>query len=42
MSFADLDDHKMDNHLKRLAAKRKSAVEVAYNEREKYVARQSQ
>ena len=36
MSFASLDDHKMDNYLKSLAAKRQGAMQVAYNEREKY------
>ena len=37
--LADLQDHKMDNYLKRLAEKSKGAIEVAYDEREKYVAK---
>jgi hypothetical protein len=37
--MADLEDHKMDNYLKRLGEKSKGAVEVPYNEREKYVAK---
>jgi hypothetical protein len=39
IGIADLNDHKMDNYLKRLAGKSKGAVEVPYNEREKYVAK---
>jgi len=41
-AFADLPDHKMDKYLLRLSTKRKDAVVVAYNDREKYVAGQSQ
>ena len=41
-AFADLADHKMDNYLLRLSTKRKGAVVVAYNDRERYVAGQSQ
>ena len=37
---ADLKDHKMDIYLKRIADKLQGGVEVAYNTREKYVARQ--
>jgi hypothetical protein len=36
---ADLPDHKMDNYLKRMSSKTKRAVEVAYNQREKYTTR---
>ena len=39
MGVADLPDHKMDNYLKRLSSKTKRAVEVAYNQREKYTAK---
>ena len=39
LAIADLQDHKMDNYLKRLAGKSKGAVEVAYDQREKYVKR---
>ncbi len=38
LNLADLDDHHMDNYLRRLEAKKVSAVAVSYNEREKYVA----
>ncbi|WP_442580490.1 lipase family protein [Mesorhizobium sp. ASY16-5R] len=37
MRFADLADHHMDNYLNRLSAKRDAAVEVPYDQREKYV-----
>ena len=37
LAIADLQDHKMDNYLKRLSAKSRGAVEVAYDQREKYV-----
>ena len=37
LAIADLQDHKMDNYLRRLADKSKGAVEVAYDQREKYV-----
>lgn len=36
---SDLQDHKMDSYLKRIAAKLQGAVEVPYNQREKYVAK---
>jgi hypothetical protein len=39
MGVADLHDHKMDNYLKRLAEKSQGAVQVPYDQREKYVAR---
>jgi hypothetical protein len=39
IGIADLPDHKMDNYLRRLSSKTKQAVEVAYNQREKYTAR---
>lgn len=39
---SDLKDHKMDNYLKRIADKLQGGVEVAYNSREKYVAKQPQ
>jgi hypothetical protein len=35
--YADLQDHKMDNYLKRIALKKRGAVPIAYNSREKYV-----
>ena len=38
LSFADLADHHMDKYLKRIAAKTRGAVEVSYDDREKYVA----
>ena len=41
-AFADLPDHKMDKYLLRLSTKRKGAVVVAYDDRERYVAGQSQ
>jgi hypothetical protein len=41
IGIANLDDHKMDNYLKRLAAKKQGAVQVPYNERERYVAKPS-
>jgi hypothetical protein len=37
LAIADLQDHKMDNYLRRLADKSKGAVEVPYDQREKYV-----
>lgn len=37
LAIADLQDHKMDNYLKRMADKTKGAVEVPYDQREKYV-----
>lgn len=36
---ADLKDHKIDKYIARIAAKRAGAQQVAYNEREKYVAK---
>lgn len=39
IGVADLEDHKMDNYLARLAEKSQAAVQVPYNQREKYVAR---
>jgi triacylglycerol lipase len=39
MAFDDLPDHHMDNYLKRLSTKFKAAVEVAYNQREQYIAK---
>jgi hypothetical protein len=39
IGIADLQDHHMDNYLLRLSEKVKGAVEVAYNDREKYTAR---
>lgn len=39
LGVADLPDHKMQNYLKRLEAKRSGAIEVAYDERERYVAK---
>jgi triacylglycerol lipase len=38
LRLADLADHRMDNYLSRLATKAGGAVEVPYNDREKYVA----
>lgn len=38
LNIADLKDHHMDNYLNRLSAKATSAVEVSYDDREKYVA----
>jgi triacylglycerol lipase len=40
ISFADLKDHEMKKYLKRIAVKTKGAIEVPYNEREKFVSRQ--
>ena len=37
LSFASLADHHMDNYLSRLSAKRNAAVEVPYDQRQKYV-----
>ncbi|MDW6024247.1 lipase family protein [Mesorhizobium sp. BAC0120] len=37
ISFADLKDHHMYNYLRRIADKTKGAIEVAYDEREKFV-----
>ena len=42
MAFADLADHKMDNYLRRLAAKTNGAVLAPYDQREQYVARPAQ
>jgi hypothetical protein len=39
---SDLKDHKMDIYLKRIAEKLQGGVEVAYNSRERYVAKQPQ
>lgn len=39
---SNLKDHKMDSYLKRITAKLQGGVEVAYNTREKYVARKPQ
>ena len=39
MGVADLPDHKMDNYLRRLSSKTNSAVQVSYNQREKYTKR---
>src|SRR5690606_8519558 len=36
---ADLDDHHIDNYLKRIAPKANTAVAVSYNDREQYVAK---
>jgi triacylglycerol lipase len=38
LNLADLDDHHMDNYLRRLEAKKVNAVAVSYNDRQKYVA----
>jgi hypothetical protein len=35
-----LKDHEMKKYLKRIAVKTKGAIEVPYNEREKFVSRQ--
>ena len=35
--YADLQDHKMDNYLKRIALKKRGAIPIAYNSRERYV-----
>ena len=40
VSFADLEDHKMERYLKRIANKTKGTTEVPYNEREKFVLKQ--
>lgn len=40
VSFANLDDHKMEKYLKRIANKTKGTTEVPYNEREKFVLKQ--
>ncbi len=39
---SNLKDHKMDKYLQRIADKLQGGVEVAYNSREKYVARPPQ
>ena len=39
---SDLKDHKMDRYLQRIADKLQGGVEVAYNAREKYVAKRPQ
>ncbi|MEW9836077.1 lipase family protein [Mesorhizobium marinum] len=39
LDFADLKDHHIDNYLRRLSDKIAGAVEVTYNERERYVAK---
>jgi triacylglycerol lipase len=36
-SFADLEDHKMEKYLQRIADKTKGTIEVPYNKREKFV-----
>jgi triacylglycerol lipase len=36
-SFADLEDHKMEKYLKRIADKTKGTIEVPYNKRENFV-----
>jgi quinol monooxygenase YgiN len=36
-SFADLEDHKMEKYLKRIADKTKGTIEVPYNKREEFV-----
>ena len=38
MKIADLRDHHMDKYIGRLSSKMKTAVEVPYQKREKYVA----
>jgi triacylglycerol lipase len=38
LNIADLEDHHMDNYLRRLSSKATGAVAVSYDEREKYVA----
>jgi len=42
LNLADLQDHHMDNYLRRLEAKKANAVAVSYNERENYVAPKKQ
>jgi triacylglycerol lipase len=37
ISFADLKDHEMQKYLRRIASKTTEAMEVAYNQRERYV-----
>lgn len=37
IDFADLADHHMDKYLARLSAKRTGAVEISYDDREKYM-----
>ena len=39
LSEDNLRDHHMDNYLNRLSTKTKGAVEVAYNQREQFVAK---
>jgi triacylglycerol lipase len=41
VGIADLSDHKMDNYLKRIAMKTGAAVQVSYNDRERYTTRPS-
>ena len=36
ISIADLADHKMDNYKDRLSVKTEGAVEVSYDDRERY------
>ena len=42
IAISDLHDHHMDNYLKRLLTKMEGSVEVAYNQREQYVAKKPQ
>ena len=42
LAFDDLPDHHTDNYMKRLSMKMKGAVQVAYNQREQYVAKKPQ
>ncbi len=39
IGIADLKDHKIDKYVKRIAEKTSGAIQVTYNQREKYVAR---
>lgn len=39
IAIADLKDHKMDNYVSRISDKVSGAIQVTYNDREKYVAR---
>ena len=41
VSFADLKDHEMKKYLKRIADKTKGAIQVPYNEREKFTSASS-
>ncbi|MCX7305915.1 MAG: lipase family protein [Hyphomicrobiales bacterium] len=42
IDFADLKDHHMDNYLKRIEAKTGQALQVSYDDREKYIAPRKQ